>query len=246
MRKIKKYCKDNVHIKITDFELLDVSFYGCDARFHFEIRDDETDALLDTDCETIENAFMGVDDSEDIYYFLEEKGIDFSEEYDDDYNQLPDELKKEFEAYEFEQYNDMYHEYLFESEEETQEEYADKIMESLYLSPNRFYIVKDDKVEWIEATNDYSGVHLSCDGVNIRKVYNVDMQDWIFEADGIYFNIECINWGMSPNFAIELFERDDKHPITMTTNDLENDMYPGYNGKAGDVLFNYKDVDEDE
>ena len=27
----QKYCKDNIHIKITDFELLDVSIYGCDA-----------------------------------------------------------------------------------------------------------------------------------------------------------------------------------------------------------------------
>ena len=76
MQKIKKYCEDNVHIKITDFELEDVSFYGCDAWFDFEIIDNETGALLDTDVEKVEYAFMGVDDSEDIYYFLEEKGID--------------------------------------------------------------------------------------------------------------------------------------------------------------------------
>ena len=50
---IKKYCKDNIHIKITDFELLDVSIYGCDARFEFEIRDNETDVLLDTDFQKV-------------------------------------------------------------------------------------------------------------------------------------------------------------------------------------------------
>ena len=67
MKKIKKYCEDNIRIKITDFELLDVSIYGCDARFEFEIRDNETDVLLDTDYETIDYAFMGVDDGEEIY-----------------------------------------------------------------------------------------------------------------------------------------------------------------------------------
>ena len=139
MQKIKKYCEDNVHIKISDFDLLDISIYGCDARFYFEIRDDETDVLLDTDCETIENAFMGVDDDEEIYYFLEEKDIDFSEEYDDDYDQLPDELKKEYEAYLLDHYNDMYHDYFFDSDEKTQQEFVDKIMDQLYLAKNKFY-----------------------------------------------------------------------------------------------------------
>ena len=119
MLKIKKYSDENVRVKITDFQLRDVSFYGCDAGFEFEIRDDETDVLLDTDYEIVENAFMGVDDGEEIYYFLEEKGIDFSEQYDDDYDQLPDELKKEYEAYLLEHYDDMYHEYFFEADEET-------------------------------------------------------------------------------------------------------------------------------
>ena len=81
---IKLFSKENVRIHITDFELLKTTFYGCDARFEYEVRDKETDTLLDTTYDTIENAFMGVDDSEEIYYFLEEKGIDFSAEYDED------------------------------------------------------------------------------------------------------------------------------------------------------------------
>ena len=243
MRKIKKYCKENVHVKITDFDLLDVSFYGCDACFHFEIRDDETDVLLDTDCETIENAFMGVDNSEDIYYFLEEKEIDFSEEYDDDYDNLPDELKKEFEAYELEHYNDIYHDYFFESEEETQEEFNDKISNQLYLASNKFYIIKDEMVGWIEAKGDYSGVHLSSDSVEIHKVYNVDMEDWIYEADGIFFNVNCGDWGQSEDFYIEIFERDENHPFTVTAVELKNGFYTGYHGKAGDVIYNYFEKD---
>lgn len=248
MRKIKKYCVKNVSIKITDFQLLDVSIYGCDARFYFEIRDKETGVLLDTDCETIENAFMGVDDDEEIYYFLEEKGIDFSEEYDDDYDQLPDELKKEYEEYELNHYNELYHNYFFESEEETQEEYVDKVMDQFRLPKNKFYIVNGDTVDWIEATSDYFGVHLSSDGIKIHRVYNMNMEDWIYEADGVYFNIGTSDWGISPDFYIEFFKRDDKDSATVTAEDMENDMYSGYDGKAGDVLYNYimiyNDADE--
>lgn len=244
MQKIKKYCEDNVHIKITDFDLLDISIYGCDARFYFEIRDDETDVLLDTDCETIENAFMGVDDDGDIYCFLEEKDIDFSEEYDDDYDQLPDELKKEFEAYQLDQYNDMCHEYFFEAEEETQQAFVGKIMDQLYLSKNKFYVVKDEKAYWIEATYDYSGVHLSSDSLDIHKVYNMDMEDWIYEVEGEYFDIVS-DGGLSPDFSIEFFKRDDKHPYTVNAEDLENNRYTGYTGKAGDIIYDYSNVDDE-
>ena len=189
MLKIKKYSVDNVQIKITDFQLQDVSFYGCDAGFEFEIRDKETDVLLDTDYEIVDNAFMGVDDSEEIYSFLEEKEIDFSEEYDDDYDQLPDEIKKEFEEYELELYNDIYHEDFFDGEENAMEEIIGKVTRQLYLPDNKFYIVKGEEVGWIEVESDYFGVHLSSDTVKIHKVYNVDMQDWICETDGAYFVI---------------------------------------------------------
>ena len=246
MRKIKKYCEENVRIKITDFELLDVSFYGCDARFSFEIRDNETDVLLDSDYETVENAFMGVDDEEEIYYFLEEKDIDFSEEYDDDYDQLPNELKKEYETYLLNHYDEMYHEYFFEAEEETQQEFVDKIRKLLYLDKSKFYIIKDEKACWIEASNDYSGVHLSSDSIALHRVYNVDMEDWIYEADGIYFDVNCSDWGLSPDFSIELFERDEEHPHIVTAEDIEDNRYPGYHGKVGDVLYDYWDADEDK
>lgn len=238
---IKKYCKDNIHIKITDFELLDVSIYGCDARFEFEIRDNETDVLLNKDLEKVENAFMGVDDSEDIYAFLEEKGIDFSEEYDDDFDELPDELKKKFEAYELQNYNDMYHDWFFESEEEEQEGVIEKIMDEMYMPKGLFYIVKGDSAEWIEARYDYFGVNLSSDTLDIRKVYYEDMEDWIYETEGEFFDVVS-DGGMSPDFDIEFFKRIEEHPYTVTANDLENDRYTGYVGKPGDVVYDYEDV----
>jgi len=243
MKRIKKYYKENIRIKITDFELLDVSIYGCDARFEFEIRDHETDILLDTGYETVEYAFMGVDDSEEIYYFLEEKGIDFSEQYDDDYDRLPDELKEEFEAHLLELYNDVYHDYLFDGDEETQKEFVDKIMKKLHLQENLFYITKDEDVSWIEATSDYFGVHLKSDSTEIRRIYNVNTEDWIYEVDGIYFDVVS-DFGMFPEYTLELFERDDKHPHNVTREDLENDTYPGFHGKVGDVVFPYDDVFE--
>lgn len=205
---IKKYCMDNVHIKITDFELLDVSIYGCDARFEFEIRDNETDVLLDTDFQKVENAFMGVDDSEE---------------------------------YELQNYNDMYHDCFFEAEEEEQEGIIEKIMDELYLPKGLFYVVKGDSAEWIEAKSDYFGVHLSSDTLDIRKVYNVDIEDWIYETEGEFFDVVS-DGGMSPDFDIEFFKRIEEHPYTVTANDLENDRYTGYVGKPGDVVYDYEDV----
>ena len=205
---IKKYCKDNIHIKITDFELLDVSIYGCDARFEFEIRDNETDVLLDTDFQKVENAFMGVDDSEE---------------------------------YELQNYNDMYHDWFFEAEEEEQEGIIEKIMDELYLPKDLFYVVKGDSAEWIEAKFDYFGVHLNSDTLDIRKVYNVDIEDWIYETEGEFFDVVS-DGGMSPDFDIEFFKRIEEHPYTVTANDLENDRYTGYVGKPGDVVYDYEDV----
>lgn len=239
---IKHYCKENIFIKITDFELLDVSFYGCDARFEFEIYDKETETLLDTDYERIENAFMGVDDSEDIYYFLEEKGIDFSEEYDDDFSKLPDDLKKEYEECELSQYNDVYHDYLFDDDGSAQTDIIDKIMKQLYLDNSRFYVIKNDSVEWITANSDYFGTQISSDDLEISRVYNVDMEQYIYDVDGCYFDIIATDWGMRPDYQLTLFKRDELHPHKVTAEDLRNGTYPGYKGHAGDVLYDYDEM----
>ena len=238
MNKIKKYIDDNVSIRVTDFQLLDVSFYGCDARFEFEIRDKETSVVLDTDMETVGSAFMGVDDSEEIYYFLENKGIDFSEEYDDDFDKLPDELKKEFEAHELETYNDMYHEWFFEDEDDEHTEIIEKIRNEMYMPNGLFYVVKDGEAHWIKAEADYFGVHLSSETLKIHRVYNVDAEDWIYALEGVFFDIVS-DFGCPPDFSIEFYERNDQHPYTVTSDDLQNDRFTGYIGKAGDTIYEY-------
>ncbi len=208
-RTIKQYSAENIRIQITDFELLNTSFYGCDARFDFEIRDKETDVVLATDCETIENAFMGVDDSDEIYSFLEEKGIDFSEEYDDDYDKLPDDIKKEYEEYELLLTDAIEHESFFDEENSSgQDKYIERIMEQLYLDNSLLYIVHDGKVAWIKMESDYYGVHLSSDDVEIHKVYEKDMEDWIYEVEGNYFFITS-DFGMNPHYSLNFCEHDE-------------------------------------
>ena len=71
------------------------------------------------------------------------------------------------------------------------------------------------------------------------------MEGWLYESDGIYFDVSCSDWGLSPDFSIELFERDDEHPYIVTAEDIENGRYPNYHGKVGDVLYDYNNVDED-
>ncbi len=235
---IKSYREENVCIKITDFQLRDVSIYGCDATLDFNIYDKETMVLLDTDFETIENAFMGVDDSEDLWNFLEEKGIDFSEEYNDDYDKLPAELKKEFSDYELSFYDDAYHEWFFDDDQSSHEDIIDRIMDRLYLNGEKIYVIRGQELGWIDVTSDYFGIHLHSDDVKIGTVYNVDMQDWIYEIDGIYFDVcmTCLNPSV---YGVELLIRDDSRKYVVTNEDFYNDIYPNYVGKEGDILYDY-------
>ncbi|MBR6416944.1 MAG: hypothetical protein IKS22_12715 [Bacteroidales bacterium] len=238
---VNKYCIDNVSIRITDFELRDVSFYGCDAIFDLEIVDKETGVVIATDCEILENAFMGVDDSEELYYFLEDKGIDFSEKYDDDFSKLPPELQKEYEEYILAFWNDQYHDYFFESEDEVREEFLERIMKQLYLDGSLLYVISGDKVGFIKMKKDYFGIHLSSDDFEIRTVYNVDMEGWIYEVEGVFFDVTT-SWGPGDDFSFRRMKRRKGRKHIVSEEDLENDVYPGYDGKAGDVLYDYDDV----
>lgn len=237
---IKAYRKENVCIKITDFELRDVSFYGCDAIFYFDIYDKETQVLLDTDCEIVENAFMGGDDSEFLWEFLEEKGIDFSEEYDDDFDKLPADLRKEFADYELSFYDDAYHEWFFGDAPSSHEDIINKIMNQLCLDRDKLYVVKGNILRWITVTSDYFGIHLHSDKVKIESVYNVQMQDWIYEVEGCYFYVTS-DLDLIPHYSLVLCKRDEQHPYTVTTDDFKNDIYPGYHGKVGDVIYDYEE-----
>ena len=239
MKKLfKQLCKENIRIQIKDFELKDVSFYGCDADFDIEIKDKETGILLATDNVRVENAFWGVDDSEEFYYFLEGKEIDFSEEYDDDFDNLPSDLLKEFEDYELDYYNNAYHELLFEGEESLMDCYIDKIMHQLDPGKDKFYFVHGKKIAWINITADYKGFHLHSDDVEIKKVYNVYEERWIYEMEGVFFSIT----GNSDNLIIHRYKRDKTYNLIMTAEDFDNNRCPDYWGKIGDVLYGYNKI----
>ena len=169
---IKLFSKENVRIHVTDFELLKISFYGCDARFEYEVRDNETNTLLDTDFDTIEYAFMGVDNSEEIYYFLEEKGIEFSAEYDDDYDKLPAEIRKEFEQYELSHYNELYHEYFFDGGSDIQDVICEKLLDNLYPSSGDIYVIIGDRHFYLKITYI---VKPRCPYKRYKNIYNTKL-----------------------------------------------------------------------
>lgn len=235
---IKLFSKENVRIHITDFELLKTSFYGCDARFEYEVRDKETNTLLYTDYDTIEYAFTGVDDSEEIYYFFEEKGIDFSVEYDDDFDKLPAEVRKEFEQYELSHYNELYHDYFFDGGSDVPDVICEKLLDNLYPSPGDIYVIIGDKVSWIDITSDYFGLHPQSDDIVIHRVYNMDEEDWICEIEGVYFALRT-NYSSTNRHSLLLYERDEDSRYVVTENDITEDAFPDYDGQAGDELYNY-------
>ena len=236
---VKLYSKENLSIRITDFKLLNVSIYGCDARFDYEIRDQDTDILLDTDCDVIRSAFMGIDDSEELDYFLEEKGIDLSTDYDDDYDKLPESLRKEFEQYQLEMYDDQFHEYFFGEESIAQEDIIAKLKDELSLYKGDIYVIQDEKVSWISISSDYFGKHLKSDEIVLQTVYNMDTEGWIYDIDGIYFEV----YGSNGNYSLQFYIRADESRYIVKQEDIDNYYFPDYDGRAGDVLYSYYSED---
>jgi hypothetical protein len=244
---VKRYTEENVYVKILDFELTTVSFYGCDARFEIEIRDKETGVLLDETWENLEYAFMGVDDGEDLYYFLEDKGIDFSEQYDDDYSKLPAQLQQEFDEYELSVYDEAYHEYLFD-DEDTLKEYSEKILNRCHpVDRYKLYIIKDSQPKWIDVTYDYFGFHLHSKDIEIHPVYDMGTESYIYEVEGCYFDLfvtEYTGLFSCPEFKVILYTRDENDFYVVTEEDLCDDCYPpDYWGDPGDVLYYYDERD---
>ena len=206
--------------------------------------------LLDETWENLEYAFMGVDDGEDLYYFLEDKGIDFSEQYDDDYSKLPAQLQQEFDEYELSVYDEAYHEYLFD-DEDTLKEYSEKILNRCHpVDRYKLYIIKDSQPKWIDVTYDYYyGFLLHSKDVFIRGLYNinVDADVYVYRVEDCYFNLletEYTGLFSCPEFKVVLYTRDENDFYVVTEEDLCDDCYPpDYWGDPGDVLYNYYERD---
>lgn len=73
------------------------------------------------------------------------------------------------------------------------------------------------------------------DEVKIQPVYNVYSEEWIYEAEGVYFSVEA-SW---TNSYIDQYKRDETCKYIVTEEDLDNNRFPGYDGKVGDVLYGY-------
>ena len=236
-KEIKKYCKENIRIEITDFELTDVSYYGCDADVYFEIRDKETNVLLASKCEYIQWAFMGIDEGEELDYFLENKGIDFTKDYDDDICKLPANLLKEFEDYKLDYYNEAYHE-LFFDDDSSSDEYIIRIRDQLCLEGNKFYIIHGKNVVWSTIKLGYFGIYPYSKDVKINRVYDTDTQRYIYEVEGDYFDIS--GYWYDTDFSLSHYERLERSEQVVTADDFYYDKLPGYMGYEGDVVYSYR------
>ena len=51
---------------------------------------------------------------------------------------------------------------------------------------------------------------MASDTLEIHKVYNVDTESWIYELDGMFFDIVS-DFGLRPAFSIEYYHRNNKH-----------------------------------
>ena len=235
---IKHYCKNNIRIQITDVQLMDISFYGCDAGFDFEIRDKETDVLLDTGYEYVEYAFPGVDEDEEIDCFLEGKGIDFYEEYDGKFDNIHKDLLEEFKDYLFQIYNEYYQE-MFYFGELYLDECIEKIMRQLDLANNLLYLVRGENVAWITAKRKsrpfYSGIALYSNDLTMRAVYNLNNERWLVEAEGHYFQVIDGCDGL----YLELYKRREDYKVIVTEDNYNEEDLPGYYGEIGIALYYY-------
>ena len=189
---VKQFNDENLEIKITDFKLDDLSVYGCDATFIYDLIDKETGIKIDEDYDTI-TAFMGVEIDDEIYDFLEEKGIDYEKEYDCDSSKLPKKLYDEYYNMMLDMYNDGYQDYFWECEE-LQQEITEKLMDKAYFPSSKLYVIRNNNVEFIDLSCDYFGVHLKSDTVDIKRVYYDDMEDYVYEIDGVKFDV-YYSWG---------------------------------------------------
>jgi hypothetical protein len=68
--------------------------------------------------------------------------------------------------------------------------------------------IKGEEIGWIMMSSDYYGVHLKSDDVEIHKVYHVDMQKWIYEVEGEYFDI-ISDFGPKPDYYITFYKQNE-------------------------------------
>ena len=141
---------------------------------------------------------------------------------------------RKFEDYKLDYYNEAYHE-LFFGDDSSLDELVDKIMQELYLDDSRRYLIHGKDAAWINVILDGLWLYPHSDEVKIQPVYNVNSEDWIYEADGVYFSVEA-TW---TNCYFDQYERDETCKYIVTEEDLDNDRFPGYDGKVGDVLYGY-------
>lgn len=229
-QELKVFNTENVWIWIKSFELTDVSFYGCDVRFYVEIQDKETGILLKVESVEFKNLFPSVDEDEEIDCFLEGKGIDFYEEYDGDFDNIPKDLQEEYEDYLLQSYNEYYQE-MFYFGERSLYKYREIIIRKFPID-KQLYLIRGDNVAWITVGVEYGSTKLHSVDVKIHTVYNINTESWIYDIEGNYF---VVYFSCDHSLHLTFYERDENYKFIVK----DDDFIPDYYGKAGNVLYSY-------
>lgn len=240
--RIKKFIADNIKIVVTGIEITDTSFYGTDARFDFEIRDKQTDILLDEDSESLEWCLPGYEGDEEYLeeWLKEEYDIDFEKDYDYDYERLPEHITEEWHNREVETLNDCY------QDAELSDVITDGIIEKLEkVAVNSrkelFYIIVGDKANVYEVSFDYYGPHVT--GYNnsntVELVWYLDAQEEIFYVDGVYFDV--FGFDRYERYEYEEYVRDDSSAFVVNEDYL--DGLPSATPYLGKVVYDYEPID---
>ena len=109
---LKRYTYDFFYVVVTEFEIVDTCFMGTDAYFNVELRDRDTDILLNEEYERLDSCFMGFEDNDSEYFeeWLKEKyNIDFEKDYEYETSRLPEDVLDDWHKYEIELLDECYH-----------------------------------------------------------------------------------------------------------------------------------------
>lgn len=242
-KRIKKFNAGNIKIVVTGIEITDTSFYGTDAWFDFEIRDSQTDILLDEDRAYLEWCLPGYEDDDEEYFeewLKETHGIDYEKDYDCDFYKLPEQIKEEWHKLEVETLIDCY------QDAELSDVITDGIIEKLEkvavnYRKELFYIIVGDKANIYEVSFDYYGPHVT--GYNnsntVELVWYLDAQEEIFYVDGVYFDV--FGFDRYERYEYEEYVRDDSSAFVVNEDYL--DGLPSTTPYLGKVVYDYEPID---
>ena len=198
---LKRYTYDFFYVVVTEFEIVGTCFMGTDAYFNVELRDRDTDILLNEEYERLDNCFMGFEDNDSEYFeeWLKEKyNIDFEKDYEYETSRLPEDVLDDWHKYEIELLDECYHD--ADLEDIITDDILDKIGRQV-SDRDSFYIIDDGEAYLYDVKQTYFGAKIL--GADTPEyVINGHAEDLIMSLHGVYFQIYF-------DGTIEVYEKDE-------------------------------------